>query len=184
MDKEKGSKRIADFFRTEYSKMVHFVSGLIDDAADRDVEDVVQDVMLNIFDSADVTRPVTNLSGYIYRSLRNRVIDLIRARKFEESLDAVGDDNVSLADVLYDARYDTVSDFERNEIRGEIFNALDELEEDERVIIFLTEFEGRSFREVSERTGVPVGTLLSKKSRAIRKVKSKLTSLVQENMEV
>lgn len=61
--------------------MVGYVRHIIDDASDRDSEDIVQDVMAGIFEAADITRPVENLSAYIYRSLRNRVIDIIRDRK-------------------------------------------------------------------------------------------------------
>jgi RNA polymerase sigma factor (sigma-70 family) len=180
MKDEKSSLRIAEFFKAEYTRMVGFVGGLIDDAADRDVEDVVQDVMLNIFDTADVTRPVENLSAYIYRSLRNRVIDLLRKRKPEVSLDAIisGGDGLSLAGILHDIRYNTASDFEKNELRREIFNAVDSLDVEEQMIIVMTEFEGRTFREISEETDIPLGTLLSRKSRAIKKIKKELVDLI------
>jgi RNA polymerase sigma factor (sigma-70 family) len=181
MNDEKSSLRIAEFFKAEYAKMIRFVGSLIEDAADRDVEDVVQDVMLSIFNTADITRPIENLSAYIYRSLRNRVIDLLRKPQSEVSLDAMiyGDEGLSLTGVLDDIRYDIASDFEKKELRQEVFQAIDSLEEEERRIIFLTEFEGRQFREISEETGIPLGTLLSKKSRAIKKIKKELANLIQ-----
>ncbi len=180
MQDEKSSLRIADFFKAEYSGMVRFVGSLIEDAADRDAEDVIQEVMLSIFNTADVTRPIENLSAYIYRSLRNRVINLMRKRQPEVSLDAImyGDEGASLADILYDFRYDTASDFEEEELRREFFRILDSLEDEEKAIIILTEFEGRQFREISEESGIPIGTLLSKKSRAIKKIRKELSNLI------
>ena len=68
--------------------MVSYVRGLIDDMADRDSEDVVQDVILGIWDTADVTIPLDKLSAYVYRSLKNRVIDLMRSRKNHLSFDS------------------------------------------------------------------------------------------------
>jgi RNA polymerase sigma factor (sigma-70 family) len=182
MDDEKGYSGIAEFFKTEYGKMRRFVSGLIDDEADRDVEDVIQDVMLNIFNMADVTRPIQNLSAYIYGALRNRVIDYLRKRRSDISIDApagVGE-GVSLADVLSDARYDIAADFEKNEIRNGVLDAIDSLGEEERTILIMTEFEKRSFREVSDATGIPIGTLLSRKSRAITKIRRKLGFLFND----
>jgi len=41
-----------------------------------------------------------------------------------------------------------------------------------------TEFDGRSFRELSEEWQVPIGTLLARKSRALQKIRNKLTGLV------
>jgi RNA polymerase sigma factor (sigma-70 family) len=183
MDDTRSQSRIAEFFRTEYARMSRFVAGLIEDEADRDAEDVVQDVMLNLFNMADVTRPIQDLSAYIYRALRNRVTDTLRKRRRDVSLDAPapapGDEGRSLADILADARYDTAAEFEKNEIRDRVFRAIDSLGEEERTVLVMTEFEGSSSREAAERIGIPVGTLLSKKSRALAKIRNELGPAAQ-----
>lgn len=160
--------KVTDFFRTEYKKLVRFVRYLIDDAAERDAEDIVQDVMLNIFDKADFTRPIENLSAYIYQSLRNRVIDVLRRKK----------DVISLSELIRDVRYDTVHEVEKKEIQEQILQAMDSLSDEQRAIIIATEFDGCSFRELSEEWQVPIGTLLARKSRALQKIRNKLTGLV------
>jgi len=160
--------KVTDFFRTEYKKLIRFVRYLIDDAAERDAEDIVQDVMLNIFDQADFTRPIENLSAYIYQSLRNRVIDVLRRKK----------DVVSLSELIRDVRYDTVHEVEKKEIQEQILQAMDSLSDEQRAIIIATEFDGCSFRELAEEWQVPIGTLLARKSRALKKIRNKLTGLV------
>jgi len=178
MDDTRSNSRIAEFFRTEYVRMSRFVAALIDDEADRDAEDVIQDVMLNLFNMADVTRPIQDLSSYIYRALRNRVTDALRKRRQDVSMDepSAGGAGRSLADILADARYDIAADFERNEIREEVFRTIDSLGEEERMVLVMTEFEGASSREAADRIGIPVGTLLSKKSRALAKIRRELGS--------
>ena len=74
MSAERQKKRIADFFAKEKSRLVNYVRRWVQDAAERDGEDIVQDVMLNIFDSTDITAPVENLAAYVYRSLYNRAV--------------------------------------------------------------------------------------------------------------
>ncbi len=160
--------KVTDFFRTEYKKLVRFVRYLIDDAAERDAEDIVQDVMLNIFDQADFTRPIENLSAYIYQSLRNRVIDVLRRKK----------DVISISELIRDVRYDTVHEVEKKEIQEQILQAMDSLSDEQRAIIIATEFDGYSFRELAEEWQVPIGTLLARKSRALQKMRNKLTGLV------
>jgi RNA polymerase sigma-70 factor (ECF subfamily) len=81
--------KIAEFFRTEYRRLIRYVHRLIDDTAERDAEDIVQDVILNILDGIDVGRPIENLFAYVYQSLRNRVVDLFRKRKDTLSLSEV-----------------------------------------------------------------------------------------------
>ena len=64
--------------------MLAYVRGLVRDAADRDGEDVVQDVMLRLLEAPDPSRPIEDLAAYVYRALRNRVIDVIRGRRPEK----------------------------------------------------------------------------------------------------
>jgi RNA polymerase sigma factor (sigma-70 family) len=51
------------------------------------------------------------------------------------------------------------------------------LNEDERRLIFATEIQGQTFRELAEDWNVSVGTLLSRKSRALSKIKKQLEEL-------
>jgi len=160
--------KLTDFFRRERMRLVRYVRSLIEDAGDRDAEDIVQDVMLSIFDKADVTIPIENLAAYVYRSLRNKVIDLFRKKQ----------DVVSLDEVIVDAGCDTVRDVEKKELIEQIFDAMDSLPPEQRAVLIATEFEDRSYRELSEEWTVPIGTLLARKSRALNKIKQKLTGLV------
>ena len=160
--------KFSEFFQKEYFRLVRYVRRLIDDAADRDAEDIVQDVMLSIFDKADVTIPIENLAAYVYRSLRNRVIDIFRKK----------DNVLSLSEVISDARYDTEQEVERKELMEFVFRAVDSLPDKQREVLIATEWEGWSFRELSERWEIPIGTLLARKSRALQHIRKQLTGLV------
>jgi RNA polymerase sigma factor (sigma-70 family) len=172
-------KRIADFFKKEKDRLVNYVRRRAQDTAQRDGEDVVQDVMLNLFDSTDVTAPIENLAAYVYRSLYNRVVDILRKPRRTLSLDAEIDHETdrSFRDVLLDIRYDAFSEMQKKELRARIFEAVDLLNPALRAVFIATEFEGRTFRELSEIWEEPIGTLLSRKRRAVQKVKSALKDL-------
>ena len=77
----------SDFFSRERKRLVGYVRTLINDASDRDGEDIVQDVALGIFDKGDIAAPIENFSAYVYQALRNRVVDYFRRRKSTASLD-------------------------------------------------------------------------------------------------
>lgn len=167
---------LADFFRGEYGRLVAFVRQRIDDAADRDGEDIVQDVALSLFERADVGAPLYDVAAYVYRALRNRVIDTLRERRDERSMDApgAGDEGQSLAQLIGDARADTPGEVLKGELRERLYAALASLTEAEREVVLLTEFEGVSFAELAREYGEPVGTLLSRKSRALKKIRERL----------
>jgi RNA polymerase sigma factor (sigma-70 family) len=160
--------KFSEFFQKEYFRLVRYVRRLIDDAADRDAEDIVQDVMLSIFDKADVTIPIENLAAYVYRSLRNKVIDIFRKK----------DNILSLSEVISDYRYDTEQAVERKELMEFVFRAVDSLPDEQREVLIATELEGWSFRELSDRWEIPIGTLLARKSRALQHIRKQLTGLV------
>lgn len=166
---------IGDYFSTNQSRMTSFVRSLISDTADRDSEDIVQDVMVSILDSADITIPLNNLAAYIFSALRNRVIDIFRKKENTISIDAsiYNEDGVSLKDLIGDIRYEASTEVQKQEIYDDLYRLIDSLNEDERVLIIMTEFEGRSFREISENLSIPIGTLLSRKKRALEKIKRK-----------
>jgi RNA polymerase sigma-70 factor (ECF subfamily) len=157
--------KIADFFQREYRSMVRYVRSRIDDAADRDAEDIVQDVIVNIFDKADMTIPVEKLAAYVYQSLRNRIVDMFRKRK----------EMSTLWEVVQEAGQDVEKEAEKKEMLDQVFEAIGYLSEDERAVVIAHEFEERPFRELSDEWDVPVGTLLARKSRALQKIKRALT---------
>jgi RNA polymerase sigma factor (sigma-70 family) len=160
--------KLAELFNTEYGRMVRFVRSQIDDAAERDAEDVVQDVMLNLFEHSDFIAPIENLTAYVFQSLRNRIIDLLRKRRKMNSL----------SDVIHDVQQDTLYEVEKREIMDRIFFAMESLDESSRAVIVATELEGFTFQELSDQWNVPLGTLLARKSRALKKLRAKLTGLV------
>jgi RNA polymerase sigma factor (sigma-70 family) len=169
-------RSIADFFRAERGRMVSYVRRLIDDAADLDGEDIVQEVMVRLLDMDNLVVPVERFGAYIYRALKNRVIDALRMRRPTVPMHGVAgeDGSPSMASLLGDLRYDAAAEMEKADIREALFEAIDELAPEQREVIYLTEFEGRSFREIAGQTGVPMGTLLARKSRGVAKVRESM----------
>jgi len=166
---ETQKKRIASLIATEWTRLVGYVRAWISDTADRDAEDVVQDVIERLFEKADVTEPVADLSAYLYRSLRNKVIDLYRKpRRAAE-----------LPEDLSDIRFEASAEMDREEAREHLFEAIDELPPAQREVLVATELEGRSFKELAEEWETPIGTLLARKHRAIRALKETLSGGIE-----
>ena len=58
--------------------------------------------------------------------------------------------------------------------------ALDELPENQRDVFIKNEFEGISFREMSEESGIPINTLLSRKRAAVLALREELRDMYEE----
>jgi RNA polymerase sigma factor (sigma-70 family) len=170
----KERSELAKFFHTEYERLVGYVRKRIDDTAARDGEDIVQEVIANAFNLADVNAPIENISAYLYRSLRNRIVDYLRKRKKDTvSLEEVvlEASNLRLADLLYDTGDNPIVELEKREMLHLLFETIEALNEDQKAVLVETEFEGRTFKELAEAWQVPVGTLLARKSRAVTNIR-------------
>ena len=179
MDKENQKEKLADFFRRERRRLIGYVKRWIDDTAERDGEDIVQDVAFNLFNQADVTEPIENLAAYVYQALRNRTIDLLRKRRgkfLSLDMEVNRDANLSLSDLILDSRFDAGKEIEKKELHYQLLQAIDSLNDQDRAVVIETEFNSRSFRELSEQWEIPIGTLLARKSRALRKIRKTLES--------
>jgi RNA polymerase sigma factor (sigma-70 family) len=167
---------LTDFAGREWNRLVAFVRSWLADSADRDAEDIVQDVLVGMYERADVTAPIADLSAYVYRALRNRVVDAYRVRRRTVSLDAEDGPPLgrSLHDVLEDRRFEAAAETEKAELRRRLFAALDGLPPEKRAVVVATELEGRSYAELAEEWDEPIGTLLARKHRAMRSLRKEL----------
>jgi RNA polymerase sigma factor (sigma-70 family) len=165
---------LAHFFSRERAKLVEYVRWRIDDAADRDGEDIVGEVIMGVLENVDPSLPLRNLTAYIYQAIRNRVIDGFRRRRNTVPLDREADEGLSLAETLADAGTDAAEMVEQGELRDRLSDAMDMLSERERAVIMATEVDGITFRELADEWDVPIGTLLAQKSRALKKLRGAL----------
>lgn len=168
-------QKFTGFLAREYDSLRGFVKKYWfgDDA---DAEDILQDVVLNLFEKVDFNTPVENLMAYVYRSLKNKIIDTGRKRRDKPLStydDPVSGENVLLRNLTDDSLTEEEYMDKETEI-AQMFNRIGLLRPDQQEIIMATEFEGFTFEELSREMDIPIGTLLSRKHRAIEKLK-KLT---------
>lgn len=179
MSPQAEKRRLAEFFGTEYRKLLGYVRRRIDAMAAGDAEDFVHDVAVNLFDRADIGTPIEHLSGYVYQALQNRITDHFRKRRRLESLET------------HEAEYleETPSaplgflgqtpdrSIRQMESAHDLSRLMSGLDEEERKLIFATEIQGRTFRDLAKAQNISIGTLLSRKSRALSKIKKQMEEL-------
>ena len=162
--------RLFNFFATESKKLKSYVHRKVQSINDMDAEDIVGEVMLSIINKVGQSGRVDNLSAYVYRSLHNKIVDYYRKDSQTISLQNYSnqDGEIQLMEFLSD-RLSSVSDeVERKEFMARLALAISELEPRQRAVFIATEMKGKSFRELSEQWNEPMGTLLSRKCRAVK----------------
>jgi RNA polymerase sigma factor (sigma-70 family) len=174
--------KLRGFFAKEYNNLLSYVRKYWDGDAESDPEDILQDVVLNIFTKVDLDSPIENLLAYTYRSLKNKIIDRRRKRKgqvmsdFEDKLNGEN----YLLNQLRDETINPEETEEREKMYDSMFNLVSLLNPDQQEILIRTEIEGQTFESLSREWEIPIGTLLSRKHRAL----SKLQKLFNEQNKI
>lgn len=171
------TRRIAEVFHVERKRLLDTVRRRLFDFSPDDAEDLVQDVFHNILKRGDLVGQVENLTAYVYQAVSNRILDHRRRPSREVPLEPheePGDDLLRRALEPVEPGLDPEQQMQRKQLRAVLRDALEELTPAERDIWIATELQGRTFREVSEESGAPMGTLLSRKSRAGKVLRARL----------
>lgn len=164
------------FMTSERQKLTNYVRSLLKETAEMDAEDVVHDVLVKLLEKSDPAVPMEYLAAYVYRSLKNRVIDHVRTRKPVVSLDSEPEEGGGkFIDLVTDDSPDALQILQTREGRQQFFEALQDLGEWERRVIIAHDFEGVPFAALANQWDMPINTLLSHKSRGMKKLKQRLS---------
>ncbi|MFH1513307.1 MAG: sigma-70 family RNA polymerase sigma factor [Bacillota bacterium] len=174
--------RLFEFFACEGDRLKRYVHARVHRISDMDAEDIVREVMLSLVGRADSGGPVENVAAYAYRSVRNRIADYQREQSRTVSLDGFGEEDsaFSLKEILADDTQDIPAGVERKELLRALTAAIDRLDGKQRAVLIATELHGKSFRELSKAWHEPVGTLLSRKSRAVKTLRDILKDQITD----
>jgi RNA polymerase sigma factor (sigma-70 family) len=130
-------------------------------------------------------KPIEQVGAWLYRVARNRIIDLFRRARPQQSLaDPVvsedGGGDMTLEDLLPSPDAGPEAAFARSVLVDELTAAIEELPPEQRLVFVAHEIEGRSFKDLAEETGVSVNTLLSRKRYAVMHLRKRLQSIHEE----
>jgi RNA polymerase sigma factor (sigma-70 family) len=166
-------KKLGRIFDEEKDRLLSFIRQRVNRI--EDAEDILQDVFFLALNGYSVTSPIENLAGWLYVSAKNRIIDLYRRR----SRNPVGSeaDKATLESLIAGAGFNPEKQLFRNAISEALSEAIETLPARQQQIVVWQMIEGRSFREISEHTGEPLGTLLSRKRNAVRTLRKHLHDL-------
>jgi RNA polymerase sigma-70 factor (ECF subfamily) len=165
--------RSGDELRELYRRYAPELFGFATNAlGDRELaEEVVQDVFAQAWRRADqYDQRRASVRTWLYAIARNRIIDVHRRASVRPKL-AEDDSLDSAAEV--DAELDHAI------LRWQVTAALERLSPTHREVIRLAHYGGLSMREIAERTGVPLGTVKSRTSYALRHLR-----LIFDEMEL
>ena len=175
-------RRISEVVSKQGARLRNFIRKRVPNEAD--VEDLLQEVFYELVEANRLLMPIEYVTGWLFQVARNRITDLFRKKKPETFSDAAVVDEegelLRIEDLLPSPDAGPEAVYVRNEMLQELELALSELPQEQRQIFLAHEFEGRSFKELSQESGVSINTLLSRKRYAMLHLRERLRSVYDE----
>jgi RNA polymerase sigma-70 factor (ECF subfamily) len=156
----KGDKKAFGVIVERYRKMVaRTVKGMLGDSVY--AEDIGQEVFIKLYYSLQEFRGDSKLSTYINKIAINLTLNELKKRKRAFSfLSQKGDEE------MYGIDFAASEDAERNEASEIVNKALMALDPGFRIVVTMRMLQGYSTKETAEILDLPLGTVLSRLSRA------------------
>lgn len=144
---------------------------------DNSVKDAIHDVFVKMTIDSDKLLSVTNIKFYLFRSLKNRLLDLHKNQKKQTSLDNTEHSpeipftiEVNVEDLM-------IEEEERKEIKTEIESMLDTLTPRQREIIYLRYVQEYDYDQIAELLQISVHGCRKLVSKAITTLRIKFGPL-------
>ena len=133
-------------------------------------QELVQEAGLKVLRCREAYDPERPFSAWYLTIVKNLFLDMRRKSKSQETLSLdgfiVADGDLSLKDSLPDNEPSQEKRLEKEEISREILRAFSEIPSHHQKILTLCVIEGQDYAEAAKKTGVSIGTVKSRLSRA------------------
>lgn len=179
-------ERIAKVVSRERNRLRSFIRRRVPDAGE--AEDILQEVFYELIAATRLLQPIEQVSAWLFRVARNRIIDGFRKKGRAPSTAGaqqfLEDDEVrGLEDLLPSEQAGPEALFARRLLLEELDAALEELPAAQREVFLAHELEGRSFRELAQESGLSINTLLARKRYAVLHLRKRLQDIYREMNE-
>jgi RNA polymerase sigma factor (sigma-70 family) len=176
----KESDKIGTVYKDERKRLLGYIRNRIHDRFE--AEDILQDVFYQLTIGFRDIRRIENLTAWLYKVADNRITDLFRRKKpvlisYSENTKNDEDGPLTLEEIL-PSLGSSPGDAEIKELIWDVIDeTLSELPEEQRSVFVDNEFDGMSFKQISEKTGTGVNTLISRKRYAVLALRERLNDL-------
>ncbi len=152
----------------------------------QEAEDLVQETMLKAFRFAHTYQPGTNLRAWLFRILNTSAINRYRKQAAHPTPSPLPDgEEFYLYNQIRDLSGQELSAGAEEEVLSkyldeDVFKALNDLPPNFRMAVVLADIEGLSYKEIAEALQIPIGTVMSRISRARRQLQQSLWKYAQD----
>jgi RNA polymerase sigma-70 factor (ECF subfamily) len=168
-----------EFYKQWYFRMKSFAREYV--MSESDAEDIVQDIFLDLFETYHSLISRVNLVGYVYTSIKNRCIDLLRRRLAEqEAVTHMQEEYILSLQIKFDS-LEALSDrlFDDVDIETLIMEAIESLPERCRIILIRSKLNGMKQKEIARELNISTKTVENQLTIAYKKLHELLSKYLR-----
>ncbi|AZA10884.1 sigma-70 family RNA polymerase sigma factor [Corynebacterium gerontici] len=150
-----------------------------------DAEDLVQETYIKAFQAFDSFKPGTNLKAWLYRIMTNTYINSYRKKQRQPVQSST--DDMSDHQIFATSSHDSTG-LESAELAAlknlpnkQIAEAMNDLSEEYRMVVYYADVEGLAYKEIAEIMGTPLGTVMSRLHRGRKQLREALKDVAAEH---
>lgn len=172
--KKGDEKTFSSIFRLHYPALLNYAGRLVRD--EEDAKDIVQEVFCRLYENRANLNVNTSLKSYLYKSVYNRCLDLIKHRKTVKGFETEKSLHIYLDEIIQlpEAELQLINQETGDAIR----QAIKELPERCREIFCLSKLDGLTNKEIAERLGISVKTVENQMTTALKRLQKELEWLL------
>ncbi|NCC15576.1 MAG: sigma-70 family RNA polymerase sigma factor [Clostridia bacterium] len=149
-----------------------------------DARDISQEVLIKAFRNIANFDERSSFSTWLYRITVNTCIDEMRKRKGKQSLsldNELEDDEGTWKREIADDGDTPEESLMRKEEKSELLMALETISQDYKTVFILRDMRGLTYEEIADITGLALGTVKSRISRARNYIKQEIYRMWERN---
>ena len=146
-DKDNRLRAIWDQYR---KRLLYYITGIM--YCDKeDGEDILQEIMIKVYDNLDHYKTGTSFNAWIYAITRNHCLDTLRKKRTRPRFEELGERSGTALDVFDDVC--------SKELHRAIRASLENLSDEDREMIYLRHFEGLRYKSIGNIIGMNVNSV-------------------------
>ena len=132
-----------------------------------ETEDILQDLYAEAVDKLPLLPEIRNLTGWLHTLLTRRIIDWWRHDRVRRNAGETGVADEVIQEIIDGARLNPLDEYVQDAVIDALYSAIAALPKKQRDVIRYQVFENKTFREISDETGISINTLTARKRAAV-----------------
>jgi RNA polymerase sigma-70 factor (ECF subfamily) len=153
-------------FRTYYQPLCNYAFTFVQDRDE--AEEIVQSTFLNIWEKRENLSIHTGVKPYLYAMVRNACLNVLKHEKIKQQHATI---EMAIAERSVESVARTVM---ASELETKIYQAMDHLPEQCRLIFKLSRFEELKYAEIAEQLNISIKTVENQMGKALRIMREQL----------